>query len=440
MSYDPAFQKRIYDMLMESQYWSADAMQAFQSQQLSQLLKFARDTVPFYKERLANALTAGGRVNWDRWHEIPILRRDDLLNNREAMLAPTQPRGHGDLGDHLGSGTTGKPVTSRHNSLMPLVSHTAQHRAWGWHHVDYSKVICHYWGDDPPTAKWPEGENRGAWGPHWDPLSAAGKSLIINRETIPEQVAEYLGRNFVSYLTGRPRTVQSVALAAEQMGIELKLAALFTLGTSADESAQADCRRVFGAEIISNYSSKEVYNIAHQCPTGQHYHVNAELLFLEVLDDSGRACAPGERGNAIITSFYNTSQPFIRYEIGDQIIMGEQCACGCTLPVIEKIAGRTTHLFRFPAGRKIAPSISIKHMPLISAKSWQIAQTGPLKIEVRYILNGIGSKPNFEVFSSFVRAGTDPRVEVNYKIIESLPLTPSGKFIEYVCELPPETT
>ena len=224
------------------------------------------------------------------------------------------------------------------------------------------------------------------------------------------------------------------------MGIKLKLAALFTLGTSADESAQADCRRVFGAEIISNYSSKEVYNIAHQCPTGQHYHVNAELLFLEVLDDSGRACAPGERGNAIITSFYNTSQPFIRYEIGDQIIMGEQCACGCTLPVIEKIAGRTTHLFRFPAGRKIAPSISIKHMPLISAKSWQIAQTGPLKIEVRYILNGIGSKPNFEAFSSFVRAGTDPRVEVNYKIIESLPLTPSGKFIEYVCELPPETT
>lgn len=438
MSYDPAFQQRIYEMLQESQYWTPAQMRAFQEQQLSQLLKFARDTVPFYKDRLAKVLNSDGRVNWDRWRDIPILKRDDLITHRDAMLAPTLPPGHGYIGDHLGSGTTGTPVTSRHNSLVPLVSQAALYRAWGWHDMDYSKVICHYWGDDPAVAQWPDGEVQSSLGPSWSSQSRLGQNLLINRDTSPERVAEYLVRKSVSYLAGRPRSVQSVALAAEQQGMEIKLMGLPTLSTGADETARADCRRVFGAEIISSYASKEVYNIAHQCDKGLNYHVNAELLFLEVLDGNGNECKPGERGNAIVTSFYNTSQPFIRYDIGDQLIMGERCSCGRTLPSIEKIAGRTTHLFRFPGGRKIAPSVAVKYMPLIGATAWQFAQIGPLQIEVRFISDGNQTKQNFAALTKLVRTRTDERVKVSYKAIDQLPVTPSGKFIEFVCELPPD--
>ena len=440
MSYDPAFQKRIYDMLMESQYWNADAMHAFQSQQLSQLLKFARDTVPFYKERLANALTADGRVNWDRWHEIPILTRDDLLNNREAMLAPTQPPGHGDLGDHLGSGTTGKPVTSRHNSLTPLVSQTALFRAFGWHGINYGKVVCDYNGYDPEVANWPEGKDLGAWGPEWMPESAKGNILQLNHFATPEQSAEFVARKSVDYIAGWPNWIQSVALATEKLGLKTRLAALLTLGTATADDEREDCRRVFGAEMISLYASKEVYNIAHQCPSGEHFHVNSELLLLEVLDDEGKLCAPGVRGRAVVTHFHNTSQPFIRYDVGDQIIMGGKCDCGRTLPVIEKIVGRISHMFRFPDNRTVAFFLPARLMPIIAARSWQIAQVAPLRIEVRYIPDGSGNKPDFDSFTSLLRARADPRVEVSYKRIEKIPLTPSGKYIAFVCELPPETT
>jgi phenylacetate-CoA ligase len=438
MSYDPQFQQRIFEMLQSSQYWDAKQMRDFQDQQLSQLLAFSRDRVPFYRDRLANALTAQGRVNWDRWHDIPVLTRDDLHKHREAMLAPNLPPGHGFVEDHMGSGTTGKPVTTRHNSLMHLVSHAALFRAFDWHHLNYGKVFCHIEGDDPNFAQWPEGENNGPWGPSWDLESAKGTAWQINRNASPEQLSEFLGRKTVSYLSGRPNRILSVARATAKLVNPPQLSAILTLSESPTQEIRGECRDVFGADIISLYASKEVYNIAHQCSSGSHYHVNTELLYFEVLDDTDHPCAFGERGRAVITSFFNTSQPFIRYDIGDQVVMGDKCNCGRNLPVIEKIIGRTNHLFRFPGGRVVGLTLPPKSMNLIAARSWQIAQVGDLEIEVRYILDSSDVKLDFESIANLVRSRTDPNVNVSFKQIKTLPLTPSGKFIEYVCELPAE--
>jgi phenylacetate-CoA ligase len=240
------------------------------------------------------------------------------------------------------------------------------------------------------------------------------------------------------YLSGRPKSVQAVALAAERQKLQIKLGALSTFSTAPNEEEREDCRRVFGADIISLYASKEVYNIAHQCPSGTHYHVNSEMILLEVVDDEGNPCPPGVRGRSIVTSFFNTSQPIIRYDLGDQIVMGGRCSCGRTLPVIKRIEGRTTHLFRFPDGRKIAPSVPPHFRTLIAAISWQMAQVAPLEIEVRYIPDDSGKAPDFEAFTREVRLRTDPAARIVFKKLKELPFTPSGKFIEYVCELPPQ--
>jgi phenylacetate-CoA ligase len=439
MSYDPQFQQRIFEMLQHSQYWPEQQMRNFQSQQLAQLLKFSRDNVPFYKERLANVLTAVGEINWDRWHEIPILTRQDLINHREQMLAPSLPPGHGHVADHLGSGTTGTPVTSRHNSLVPLASQAALFRGLGWHNFDYAKVFCQIEGDDPKLAQWPRGQEHGPWGPYWDKRSGSGRMLQINRNTSPENIAEYISRNGVSYFSGRPNRILSVARASQSNKLNQELSAIITLSESPTQDIREECRSVFGVDIVSVYSSKEVYNIAHQCSASHGYHVNSELLLLEVLDEKNLPCAVGKTGRAVITSFFNTSQPFIRYDIGDQIVMGGVCSCGRQLPFIEKLLGRTNHLFRFPNGRFVGLTLPPKSMKLIAAKSWQVAQIEPFHIEVRYIPDGTDSTRDFAEIENLIRIRTDQSVKISFKQIATLPLTPSGKFIEYVCELPPES-
>jgi phenylacetate-CoA ligase len=432
-----AFQQRIHDFLSESQYWPLSDIARHQQNQLEQLLRFAKAHVPFYKTRLDPVFSANGAFDFSQWKCLPILTRKDLLIHREAMLADELPPGHGPTADTEGSGTTGAPVTTRHNALVHHGSQAALYRAYDWHTVDYGGVFVQWMGNDEAVAAWPDGLAKGPWGPPWNANAAKGQFWQINRKATPEQVAEFASRKRADYLSGRPKSLHSVALAAERSGFSLPLSHVSTFSTATTAEERDDFKRIFGADTISLYASKEVYNIAHQCPTENHFHVNHELLLLEVVDEDGNDVPPGTRGRTVVTSFYNTAQPFIRYDLGDQIILSDKpCGCGRTLPVIASIEGRTTHLFRFPDGRKIAPSIPPEFRSMIGAVTWQLAQVGPLALELRYLPDGSSHKPDFEGFTHIIRQRTDPQVSVTYKSVSVLPLTPSGKFIEYVCELP----
>ena len=57
-----------------------------------------------------------------------------------------------------------------------------------------------------------------------------------------------------------------------------------------------------GLELVDQYSSMELGLIATQCPQHRHYHVQAENVFVEILDDSGRPCRPGETGQVVVTA------------------------------------------------------------------------------------------------------------------------------------------
>ena len=78
MDSTPSLRQRIYEMLMESQFWPPAKMLEFQRSQLAQLLRHAKATVPFYKTRLDPLFEKNDDINWDRWHEIPIVTRADL--------------------------------------------------------------------------------------------------------------------------------------------------------------------------------------------------------------------------------------------------------------------------------------------------------------------------------------------------------------------------
>ena len=56
------------------------------------------------------------------------------------------------------------------------------------------------------------------------------------------------------------------------------------------------CRAAFGAGVTEFYSSKEAGAIASRCPSGDGYHVNAEAMLFEVVDDQGQPVPPGRSG------------------------------------------------------------------------------------------------------------------------------------------------
>ena len=431
------FHQRIYDMLMESQYWPPEQMLEYQRSQLAQLLKHAKAKVPFYKDRLDPVFKGNGDINWDRWHEIPVVKRRNLVEDRESMWAAQLPPGHGATWEEFSSGSSGTPVTTRHNLLEGWVSNTIMHRAHRWYGMDWSKTSVSWRGDDG-LSNWPEGSRNESWAPSWLAPQERGENFSVNRATLQENAVEFMLRKRASYWASRPKLLQAAALFVKSQAIPVKLETVLTFGTGLTEDEGEDIREAFGARVLALYSSEEGCKIACSCPSTGKYHVNAELNFFEVLDGEDRPCAVGQPGRVVITPMFNTAQPLIRYEQGDIAIRAPACSCGRQLPVLEEISGRVTDLFRFPDGSIMSPSLPNKEfVENFGCKTWQIVQTGPLDVEVRYVQEGLGMLPNMDYARDVINRRIRDDLNVTFVALQETPLTASGKFIQYKSELKP---
>ena len=109
-----------------------------------------------------------------------------------------------------------------------------------------------------------------------------------------------------------------------------------------------------------------------------------QSVLLEVLDESGRQCAPGEPGRVVVTPLHNLAMPLLRYEIGDYAVRGQTCACGRELPVLARIAGRRRNMLRLPDGSSHWPSFAATvWLPYPCIHKIQLAQTALDSVEVR---------------------------------------------------------
>ena len=71
---------------------------------------------------------------------------------------------------------------------------------------------------------------------------------------------------------------------------------------------------------------------------------------VEIVDDQGRPCLPGQPGRVLLTNLQGYAMPLLRYEIGDLAEWGEPTGCGIHLPVLSRIWGRNRSFVRRPDG------------------------------------------------------------------------------------------
>jgi phenylacetate-CoA ligase len=429
-------QKLFYDTLMESQYWPEEKRRDLQRTHLARLLRHARDHVPFYGERLDALFSRSGDIDWSRWNDIPIVRRADLRDHREAMLSPSLPPVHGRVHDQQSSGSTGARITVTHSDYAGWLNRAAVFRAHGWHGIDWSKDIFSWWGEDAGVDTLEGVQTGPKWGPLWMP-EATGRQFTLNRHVATSDVLAFIRDHNVGYVGVKPMSAHVLALEALRLGIRPELDAILAHGTAARPDERERCREAFGARMILAYSAKEGQHMAYPCPHGHGYHVSEETVLLEIVDADGQHCADGEVGRVLVTPIFNFAQPLIRYEQGDLAAFGAPCSCGRTLKVIDRIVGRQESLFRFPDGSNVALSMSFDLMEEFGATYWQIAQTAPLAIEVRYVWRGGGTGDEAHIAET-IRASTRQNVSVAFRRVEDITRAPNGKFIPYVYEVPPQ--
>jgi phenylacetate-CoA ligase len=351
------------------------------------------------------------------------------------MQARVLPPGHGNTTTFRSSGSTGLPTETTQTYLTAIAGRAAQFRADQWHGINYDQSLLNLNSYDSTSGVWPEGTVRGPWSPAW--LAAKGVVHEFNLMTTPAQIVEVLTRDgSYGYLAGLPSRLEAVAYAAERLGARIALDAVLARGQAVSEAQRELFQDVFGARTVSRYSSQETSRIAHPCPECGHFHVNAEIILVEIVDGAGRQVPPGAAGSVVLTPFYNTAQPLIRYDIGDLAVRGGTCRCGRILPVIEAIVGRVYNLFRLQDGTRMVPAVAGERLAKVGVGMWQLAQTAPWKAQLRYTRRRASEPADEAAAKQIALAGLPPGFEVAIKRLEDFDGRGPRKHALYVCELP----
>lgn len=424
--------RRIFDVLMESQYWSPDKIIEHQRFHLERLVRYARASVPFYASRFDPLLRPDGRLDWDRWSDVPVLTRQDLQSFRTELVTKALPRGHGPTRLIRSSGSTGRPIETFHTAIEGRGDQALVLRARQWHRADYDRDYLNIRGEAVESGGWPDGDMLGAWGPPWtQPL---GRMWELNLHATPQEILEFMQRKPLGYVSTMPARLQAVALAAREKGVTMALDIFFARGEDVTLEQEQLFSEVFGARIVRTYSSQETGKLAHACPECGRYHINSEIVILEVVDEEGRPVAPGETGQVLVTPLLNLAMPLVRYRIGDLAVPGQPNSCTRTLASLERIAGRIVHLFRSSDGRAFMPYLSDKGLLNLGAGVWQLAQTGFDRAELRLAPRPGQQLGSLDAFAQLARDAL-PGFDIEVRQLQTVPTTAGGKHIPYISEL-----
>jgi phenylacetate-CoA ligase len=426
MTGEPTMLQKIYYMMEESQYWPPEQMRDFQRSQLVQLLRHARHHVPFYRERLDPVFRSNGDIDWSRWNEIPIVTRDDLRDRHDEMLADVMPPGHGPAKEFKTSGSTGTPLRVMATAIASAANQAAMLRFFMQQGVlgCVSATLTHIA---------PEGSSeRKPYDVRSEPNWLLGGNVMrtnvgISRDLANEDKLDLLRERGVKFLIDVTNNAEVLARTNLKRAEPVRLDAVLGIGQGTTPEQRKLFAASFGARSISQYSSKEGGTMACQCSDSDRFHISSEILLLEILDERGLPCPPGARGRVVITPFFTTALPLIRYDQGDTAMFGAPCGCGSALPVMEGIGGRSDDLLELPNGLWNVGSAFIDALGITDfALGIQFAQKGPLDIELRYV--PIAGKPVPEThITSMMRERFHPGINVSFSALESLPCNLGGK-------------
>ena len=190
-------------------------------------------------------------------------------------------------------------------------------------------------------------------------------------------------------LIAYPSALTVFANYVEEQGA--KIPSLKAISCSAEtlyEHDRENLSRVFGAPVFNRYGCREVGDIANEAPDVDGLIVNSDRLFVEVLDEDGRPCAPGEQGEVVVTDLENYGMPMIRYRIGDLAQWAPASARGVDrypFPILASVDGRTLDIVSAPNGNRIGGTfwtILLRNRPGI--RKFQVIQDKPDSIRVLY--------------------------------------------------------
>ncbi len=417
--------------LDESQWWPADRLMAYQMAQCSALLVHAAKTSPFYRRRLGTTPFDPKRpLTPERIRDLPILTRVEIQEAGDSLNSTALPKGHGRTTEVQTSGSTGRPISvlTSEWALAVWYALSVRDNLWQNRNLSLRHAEITYF-PEIPKARTPEG----ASAPGWAGMEKSGPAFLMDGIVPVHKQLDWLQRVRPGYLLTYPTNLAALAELSLEKNVKLdSLVHARTKGETLSPNQRALAREAWGVAVCDIYSSQEVGCMALQAPGAEHYLVQSEAVYLEILDDSGEPCSPGEVGRVVATAFHNLATPLIRYEVGDYAEVGPPAPCGRGLTVLTRILGRVRNMLTLPDGSRIWPEIGSDIMgSVVPVKQCQIIQKDLQRIEAKIVPRQPFTPEQELALTKHLadKLGSHFRIAVRY--VDEIPRSPTGKFEDF---------
>jgi phenylacetate-CoA ligase len=191
--------------------------------------------------------------------------------------------------------------------------------------------------------------------------------------------------------------------------------------------------------------------MAWECPVDRAVlHVNTDACILEVVGEDGEPASRGTEGRVIVTNLYNSTMPFIRYDLHDRGVMlsadRDPCACGSRAQRMAVLQGRDDDFVHLPDGRRVSPRLiatavnrAFQGLTPLGAfdshfRRFQVIQDASDHITVR-IIPEPGRDVEFEPVITEVMERIGVGLACTVEIVDELPIEPSGKFKKVIRDI-----
>ena len=133
--------------------------------------------------------------------------------------------------------------------------------------------------------------------------------------------------------------------------------------TTTSEPLLPEVRRAlseaFCAPVANLYGTSEAGPIGVGCFRRPGIHLCDDLVIVEPVDLDGRPVPPGVRSDKLyVTALVNPTLPLIRFELTDQVtFLDGPCPCGSAHQLIADVESRLDDVFTYPGGLVVHPHV-----------------------------------------------------------------------------------
>jgi len=417
--------KKAKEELAEIIAFSEEEHKIFVENKKQEIVHFHLQNNNFYKNLVAEN-------GFESWEKLPVLNKQNLQKALNERLS----NGFSENKIYINktSGSSGNPFVFAKDKYCHALTWASNIYRFGWYNVDFNTsyqarfygIPLDFIGNKKERFK--------------DFLSHRYRFTIFN---LSDEVLEGFLEKFKSkkfdYINGYTSSIVLFAKFLRKKNVVLKticptLKVCMVTSEMLFDEDKILLEKQFGIPIVNEYGASELDLIAFQNPNNE-WQVNAETLFIEILDDENQILPYGKEGRIVITSLFNKAHPFIRYDIGDVGILDEKSTL--QKPILKKLIGRSNDIAILPSGKK-SPGLTFYYITKSiieddgNVKEFVIKQTKINSFEIEYVSEIVLSEIQIQKIEAAIALYLEPNLKFIFTKKQFLERTKRGKLKQFV--------